>query len=507
MSHHLPALLVIAPLLSAFLVSAAGWINRRFCFPIGVIGLGLSAYSALFILLRVMNEGVVEYHLGGWAPPWGIAYLIDSLNALVALLVTIVALVNFIATVRDVREEFGAKVGQFYTLYLLMTTGLLGMVVTGDAFNLYVLLEIASLTGYGLISMGDKRAPLAALNYVYMGTIGASFYLLGVGYLYIVTGSLNMADIASLLPDMYSTRPVFVAFIFCIVGVWVKMAFFPLHAWLPNAYTHAPNAASSLIAPLMTKVMIYVMIRIIFSIFTPTFVFYYPQFAIAPVTIDEAVVWFASIAIVAGVVMALNQRNLKKMLTYIIVSEVGYMVGGIWLANRQGATGAILHIVNDAMMTLCLFLAVGAIGYKLKTYHFDDLKGIFRKMPFTMACFAVGALSIIGVPPTCGFFSKWYLILGAIDAGHYGFMVALLFSSLVCVVLFFRIFEIGYYGDMTEAHGHGGSHGAAAAVIDEAPLSMLIPLVFVSVLLIALGLFTSNIVNSVIKYAIPTIVS
>ena len=159
------------------------------------------------------------------------------------------------------------------------------------------------------------------------------------------------------------------------------------------------------------------------------------------------------------------------------------------------------------MMTLCLFLAVGAIVYKLKTDHFDGLKGIFRKMPFTMACFAVGALSIIGVPPTCGFFSKWYLILGAIDAGHYGFMVALLFSSLVCVVLFFRIFEIGYYGDMSGAHGHGGGHGAASAVIDEAPLSMLVPLIFVAVLLIALGLFTSNIVNSIIRFAIPTIMS
>ena len=227
MSHHLPALLVIAPLLSAFLVSAAGWINRRLCFPIGVVGLGLSVFSALFILLRVMNEGPVEYHLGGWAPPWGIAYLIDSLNALVALVVAVVSFVNFIATVQDVREEFGVKIGQFYTLYLLMTTGLLGMVVTGDAFNLYVLLEIASLTGYGLIAMGDKRAPLAALNYVYMGTIGASFYLLGVGYLYIVTGSLNMADIANLLPDMYSTKPVLVAFIFCIGGRLGQDGVFP----------------------------------------------------------------------------------------------------------------------------------------------------------------------------------------------------------------------------------------------------------------------------------------
>ena len=492
MSQHYPALLVIVPLLSAFIISAAGWVRKQLCYPIAVAALAVSAYTSIGLLFRVIREGVVHYRLGGWAPPWGIAYYVDHLNGLILVVVSVVALVNLIAAQKSIELEFPKKIGPFYTLYVLMVTGLLGIVVTGDAFNLYVLLEIASLTGYGLIAMGEERAPLATLNYLYMGTIGACFYLLGVGYLYIATGSLNMADIAALLPPIYQSKTVLTAFIICMVGVWLKMAFFPLHAWLPNAYTYAPSASSSLIAPLMTKVMIYVMIRLMLSVFTPKFVF-------ATLSIADPIVWLAVIAIIMGAILALAERNLKKMLTYIIIAEVGYMVGGAWLGNRAGMTGAILHIVNDALMTLCVFLVVGNIVYKVKGYAFENLQGLFRRMPFTMGAFVIGAMSIIGVPPTCGFFSKWYLINGAIEAGHYGFMVALLFSSLINVVLFFRVIEIGYYEPFSDHHGHG-SHSES---IDEAPLSMLIPLLITAAGLVVVGLYTGDIVTQIIQFAIP----
>mgnify|MGYP001076775665 CR=1 FL=1 len=492
MSEQYPALLVIVPLLSALVVSVAGWVNKRWCFPIAVAALSVSAWSSVGLLFRVLNEGVIVYKLGGWSPPMGIAYYIDYLNGLVLPVVSIVALLNLISSKRTVEQQFPDKTGPFYTLYVLMVTGLLGIVVTGDAFNLYVLLEIASLTGYGLLAMGEERAPLATLNYLYMGTIGACFYLLGIGYLYIVTGSLNMVDIARLLPPLYQSKAVLAAFIICMVGVWLKMAFFPLHAWLPNAYTFANSASSSLIAPLVTKVMVYVMIRLMLTIFTPKFVF-------NTLAVHDAVVWLAVIAIAMGAVLALKERNLKKMLTYIVVAEVGYMVGGAWLGNRAGLTGAVLHIVNDALMTLCVFLVVGNIVYKIKGYAFGDLKGLFAKMPFTMGAFVIGALSIIGVPPTCGFFSKWYLILGAIQAHQYGFMVALLFSSLINVVLFFRVFEIGFYEPFSDHEGH--EHHPA--VMAEAPLTMLVPLYVVAISLILVGLYTGDIVNHIVQFVIP----
>ncbi|MGD8563352.1 MAG: proton-conducting transporter membrane subunit [Desulfarculaceae bacterium] len=495
MNEQLPALLIIAPLLTALLVSLAGWIEKRLCFPLAVTGLSVTALSSLGLLTRVAMQGPVDYRLGGWPPPIGIIYYVDGLSALVACAVAVLALVNLVATWVPVKKDFADRRGAFYTLYILAVTGLLGMVVTGDAFNLYVLLEIASLTGYALIGLGTGRAALSSLNYVLLGTIGACFYLLGVGYLYIVTGSLNMADIARLLPPLYESKAVLAAFVIALVGLMFKMAFFPLHAWLPNAYTHANSAASSLLAPLMTKVMIYVMIRVIISIFTPAYVF-------SVLNIGPFLVWMATAAIVAGALMALAQSDLKRMLTYIIVAEVGYMVGGAWLGNRLAMTGAVLHIVNDALMTLGVFLVAGNLFHKLRGLSFDDLKGLFSRMPYSMGALVFCGLAIIGVPPTCGFFSKWYLLYGAWQAGSYFFMGALLFSSLVNVVLFFRVFEKAFFAPQGRKR-HGQAKPESAAVMDEAPLTMLAPALLVAAGLVVLGLYTGPIVAKIILPALP----
>jgi len=343
MSGQLPIIIIAVPLLTAFVIAAVGWIHQKLCFPLALFSLSASLVSSIGLLSTVLDSGPVVYYLGGWAPPWGIAYHIDHLSSLVLVVVAAVALINLVATQKSVASEFPQKQGPFYALYVLFVTGLLGMVATGDAFNLYVLLEIASLTGYALIGMGEGRAPLAGLNYVYMGTIGASFYLLGIGYVYLVTGSLNMADIAARLPELYHSNVVLLAFVICMTGLLIKMAFFPLHMWLPDAYSYSPSAAVSLIAPLMTKVMIYVLIRITLFVFTPRFTF-------ASITISRSFVWLAVVAIVAASILALSQRRIKKMLAYVVVAEVGYMVGGLWLGNRLGITGAILHIVKTILM-------------------------------------------------------------------------------------------------------------------------------------------------------------
>ena len=488
MIDHYPVLIVILPLLFAFVVSGAAWIRKSLCFPLAVTGMGLSAYFSVRLLGQVATTGLVEYRLGGWETPWGIGYYVDTLNALVVTVVTALAFINMIATRKTVDQETPEKAGAFYSLYLLFIVGLTGILLTGDLFNLYVLLEVASLTSYALIGMGSGRAPMASLNYLFMGTVGGCFYLLGVGYLYIMTGSLNMVDVATLLPQLYNSNAVVMAFIFCLVGVGIKMAFFPLHMWLPNAYGFAPTASGSLIAPLMTKVMVYVLIRLMLTVFSV-------DFAFVILKMGEAMVWLSSLAIVAGAVFALAQKDLKRMFCYIIVSEIGYMMGGAWLGNNTGMTGAILHILNDAIMTLSLFLCAGSIIYRIRGLELNRLKGLFTKMPVTMACLVTGALSIIGVPPTCGFFSKWYLITGGLEAGQYGFVAALLFSSLVNVVLFFRVIEIAYYGDFKDHHGHGASHDAVL----EAPVSMLAPMLIISVGLIVVGIYTGAIVNHFIN--------
>jgi multicomponent Na+:H+ antiporter subunit D len=475
----------------AFGVALAGWLNRRYCLPIAAMSLLIALIAAVRLVIEVMTDGVVTYQMAGWPEPIGIAYTVDALNAIVLVVVSAVALVNLIGTSQIVMRNYADRLGPFYTLYVLHVTGLLGIVITADAFNLFVLLEITSISGYALIGMGRTHASLASLNYIFMGTIGASFYLLGVGYLYLITGSLNMADIAAILPSFYTSKVVLAAFVICMTGLLIKMALFPLHGWLSNAYFFAPSVVSGLIAPLTTKVMIYVMIRISLNVFTAPYVF-------EKVSVSHAIVWLAILAIVIGSFLALSQRSLKRMLTYIVIAEVGYMVGGFWLANRIAITGAILHIVKDAAMTLCVFLAACSLRFKQTSDWFENLKGVFRKQPVTMAALVVGALSIIGVPPTCGFFSKWYLISGGIAAGHYAFVAALLFSSLVNAVLFFRVFEVGYFEPFS-----GPGHGPPAEQISEAPLSMLASLLVVSAGLIMLGIYSEDIVTKIIESAIP----
>jgi len=488
-----PALLIIIPLLSAFAINISGSFNKRACYPLTVLAMLGSFGACIITLLQILETGPISYRLGGWQPPFGIEYVIDQLNGLVLVTVSFVSLLAAIFSKHSVEKELPHKIPQFYTLFVLLVTGLLGMTVTGDAFNLYVLLEITALTGYALIALGDNRAMVASFNYVILGTIGASFYLLGVGHLYIMTGSLNMGDIFNILPTLYANQAIFVALLLILCGVWLKMAFFPLHTWLPNAYTYAPSAAGCLVAPLVTKVSVYIMIRLMLSVFSAEYVF-------DVLSLSAPIVWMAVVAILSGSILALAQNDLKKMLTYLIVAEVGYMVGGFWLATGYGITGAILHIVNDALMTFCLFVFAGIVVYKTGGQRLTDLQGLYRKMPVTMTAFTVGALSMIGVPPTAGFFSKWYLILGAIDAGRYHFMVALLISSLVNAILFFRIIEIAYFEPKVEHHGGE----TEKVVIDEAPLSMLVPLIIVALSLIVIGLYSGDIVTNIIQHSVPT---
>jgi multicomponent Na+:H+ antiporter subunit D len=503
MEEQFPIIIIAAPLLAALFITALWWFDKRLCFPIAIIAAVISLLASIGLLLQVLTSGIVEYRLGGWAPPFGIVYRIDHLNGLIIVAVALVSLLNLTGSRTIALKEFQEKVGAFYALYLLFTAGLLGILITGDAFNLYVLLEIASLTGYALIGLGRRRAPLSGLNYLFMGTIGASLYLLGVGYLYVMTGTLNMADISRILPAILPSNVVLLAFILCLSGLFVKMALFPLHGWLPNAYTYSPSVVSSLVAPLTTKVMIYAMFRVMLTIFSI-------DFSLNSVAVRLPVLWLAIAAIVMGSIMALAQKRLKKMLAFIVVAEVGYMVGGFWLGNRAGMSGAVLHVINDAAMTLCVFMAAGAIVYKTEDDRLSSLKGVFRTMPVSMAVMVVGGLSLIGVPPTCGFFSKWYLISGGMAAEQYGFVAALIFSSLVNTVLFFRLFEIGYFepfapGKHLRQQGHTG-HTNHSDSIAEAPLDMLVPLVATAVLLIVLGIYSGEIVTRVIEYAIPSVI-
>src|SRR3989339_278813 len=495
-AEHAPILIIVLPLIVSLLNTAVGLWKRDLCYPIAVATLGVVVLLSFNIMGSVIDAGKIHYRLGGWAPPWGIEYVIDHLNAFIAIIVSFISFIVAIYSKRSIEQELTkSKIPYFYSIYLLLTTGLLGITVTGDVFNIYVFLEITSLAAYALIAIGDDRAAMASFNYVIMGTIGACFYLLGVGYLYIMTGTLNMADLSRLLPGLYNSTVILAAFAFFVVGIAIKIAFFPLHRWLPDAYTHAPSTVSALVASTMTKVGAYVMIRIMFTVFEP-------RFSTEILPMSEILGWAAFAAIIAGSVIALGQTDIKRMISYILVAEVGYIVMGVSIGNRTAFTGAVLHILNDAFMMVCLFLVIGAVVYRTGTRNINDFNGLElnKKMPLTMAAFTAVALSMIGVPPTAGFFSKWYLVLGAVVAQKWIFAAALIFSSLVNAILFFRILEKIYFRAAAE---HSYDDGHETIVRNEAPVSMLVPIYVMAAGILVLGFYSGDIISKVIQFTVP----
>jgi multicomponent Na+:H+ antiporter subunit D len=491
---HLSILVVVVPMLVSFLIPLTGLWTKKAAFPLAVSAVGFAFLCALGIAVTVVTSGPVSYKLGGWDPPWGIAYYIDHLNAFMLLLVsTIALLITFYSKESIARERPGKEV-PFYTVFLLLFCGLVGMVVTGDMFNLYVFLEISSLTAYALIAIGDERATFAAFKYVVIGTVGACFYLLGVGYLFIVTGTLNMHDLAGRLPELYESKTVIVAVVFFAVGLGIKMGLFPLHTWLPPAYTHAPSAVSAYIAPLMTKVGAYAFIRVMLFVLQP-------EFTMQDLPFQEILGWAAAVAIIYGSIIAIRQTDLKRMLAFSSVAQVGYIVLGVSMGNAQGYIGGVLHILNHAFMKGCLFAVAGAIIYRQGTRNIESFGLLHRKMPLTAAAFAVAAISMIGLPPTAGFFSKWYLMLGAVQAGQWGFVGVIMVSSLLNAVYFFKVIEHMFLKPKTAAAAQLAD--ATPATRNEAPGGMLVPMLLLAAGILVLGLASNWIVETFLSQAVP----
>jgi multicomponent Na+:H+ antiporter subunit D len=479
---HDVVLTILPLLLGAFLAILAGWTRSVLAYPVGAVALATSVGFSVKLLLGVLANGTTTYLLGGWAPPWGIVFVVDTFSAGMLVLISASALFTYLAFRTEILDSFAEKSAAFVALLLLTVAGHMGIVATGDLFNLYVLIEVAALSGYALLGFGPGRAPLASLSYLCIGSVGASFYLLGVGYLYILTGSLNMADLAQIIAAAPVTASLHGAVAVILFGLWVKMALFPFHGWLPGAYAMSSPVAAALLAPLTTKVMVYVVIRLLIGVIPATAI---------PDAIPGVALALATAAIFAGSVMAFRQTDQRRMIAYILVAEVGYMIGGVFIGNRTAMTGAMLHVFADALMTLTLFLALGSIARQRGEMVLGNMAGLFRTMPFTMAAFVLGAMSMIGVPPLFGFFSKWYLLSGALESGQYLFMAGLLVSSLVNVVLFFRFFETAFFDEPGES------------VRDIEHWSRVTPLAIAAVLLIVAGLSSGLIVDRLIAGIIP----
>ena len=479
--EHFPVLIVAISLFSAITILVAGWINKKTSYFISISTILAQFITSIFILNHVLTKGPIHYWLGGWKPPWGIEYVVDVLNAYILVILLFLGLACAIYSKRSIEHELPQKVVSFYTIYQLLITGLCGVTVTGDIFNMYVFIEIMSLSAYALIASRGKIALKASFTYLVLGSIGACFFLLGIGFLYSVTGSLNMHDLSLLLPPLYGNKIVKAAFVFFIVGLSIKMAFFPLHTWLPDAHAFAPSEISAMLSGIIIQVCTYSFIRLAFSVFSVNFIKLLPIF--------DILCWVAGIAIIIGSVLAITQFNLKRMLAYSSVANMGYIMLAVGLSTSAkhypwcGLTPALMHILNHALMKGCLFLVSGAFIFKADLWDITELRGLGRKMPYTCAAFVIAAISMIGVPPSVGFVSKLYIIFASLEAKKFVFVVILLVSSLLNLVYFWRVIETMYMkGEEGEEHSH-----VSISSRDEIPLSMLIPILTLASLCIVMG--------------------
>ncbi|PLW67671.1 monovalent cation/H+ antiporter subunit D family protein [Pseudohalioglobus lutimaris] len=474
LTDQLPALQVVVPMLSAPLIVL---LQPRGLAWAGATAAGLVSFAiAVALASAVLGGETLTYSMGGWPAPYGIALEVDAFSALLLLIVTGAGAAALLAARPSVDKQIELGLQPlFYAAWLLGLTGLVGIVVSADAFNIFVFMEISSLASYILIAGGpDRRALPAVFKYLIMGTIGATFYLIGVGLIYMMTGTLNLADMEARIGDVVALNPILVAAGFITIGLALKAAVFPLHVWLPNAYTHSPHMVTVFLAACATKVALYVLIRFDTSVFQAKLDTHEMQFALFAMPL-------AILGILVASAVAMFEGHLKRLLATSSVAQIGYILLGASFVSHAGLTAGVMHMFNHALAKGGLFLAVACIGYHYRDLRLSQLGGVAARMPWTCGALLLCGLSLIGIPGTAGFISKWLLITAALESGPWGWtlVAVILVSSLMAVVYIWRIVEALYFQAPVESD----------TPVSEAPLQLLLVTWGVALLNVVFGLF------------------
>ncbi len=443
---NLVPLFVAIPLGSAFLISLLGKRLRRFPDVLSVLAtLSLSSISVL-VIHSLRTEHIMVYKVGSWIPPIGISMVVDSLSAFILVAVNVVALLVTIYSTQYMETYTGKP--KFYTLFLLMLAGMNGVTVTGDMFNLYVFLEIASIASYALVAFGTEHEELeASFRYMVMGILGSTLILLGIVFLYSLTSTLNMADMSRVLAEKLSTFGssavgMFVAALL-IVGFGLKAAIVPFHWWLPDAHPSAPAPISAMLSGVLIKVLgVYALVRIMFNVFgiTPLF--------------SNILMILGALSIVTGSILAIGQEDMKRLLAYSSISQVGYILLGIGLGTPLGILGGLFHLLNHSVFKSLLFLNSGAVVYATGTRELEKMGGLNKKMPVTGGSSFIASMSIAGMPPFSGFWSKLVIILACIYAGRMGYAIWAVVGGIITLGYYVRLQKEAFFGSLKQGLSH-----------------------------------------------------
>ncbi|MFO8149722.1 MAG: proton-conducting transporter membrane subunit [Trueperaceae bacterium] len=462
---------IVLPLVGAALTPAVAVRHPRVS---GFWAWGVLLVTAVLtagLVSELVARGPFSYGLGGWAASYGIELRFDHFSAWVLpLVVLFVVIVPFSWRYLDhvMPDE---RRPPFYALLLLNAGGMIGFCVTGDLFNLFVFTEVVSLSSYALVAVGGRGlAAFAALKYLFIGAVSSLLMLFATAQLFVLSGSLNMADVSLRLGEIGGGTAVMVAFAAYAVSFMVKAAMFPVHVWLPDAHAIAPSPVSAVLSGMVVKVGIVGMLRI--------YQIYFGAEVLELGAFNLALVWLGAISIVMGAFFAIFQDDIKLMLAYSTISNIGYIVLGLGLASPYAVIGAAVHVFNHALIKATLFLAAGSIIHQTGFRTLSDLRGVARTMPQTSAAMAIGAVSIVGLPPTAGFVCKWYIALGAFEANQAPFGFALVFGALFIFIYYIRMLNAFYFQPPVHA---------SVAQASETPWSMRGPVVLLASLCLILG--------------------
>ncbi|MDD4908027.1 MAG: proton-conducting transporter membrane subunit [Candidatus Omnitrophica bacterium] len=457
---------IIIPLAGAFLSALLGRRVKLSSDAAAVLSCAALVLLSFNVIKLAGAHKFLAYNLGGWMPPLGLSLALDGLSSLILVAVNLVSLMAAVYAVSYMRIY--TEKWKFFSLFLLMLAGMNGVVLSSDMFNLYVFLEVASISGYALVAFGTEPEDLeAAFKYAVMGSLASIFILLGIALLYGYTSTLNMADISVAL----SSRPRgtlvgFVSVLF-LAGFGLKAALVPFHAWLPDAHSSAPSPVSAVLSGVFIKTLgIYAMMRVFFNV----------------LGISDKVLLILMVlgvlSMVAGALLAIIQNDIKRMFAYSSISQVGYIIFALGIGTPLALLGGLFHLFNHAMFKSLLFLDAGAIEYSTGKRSLEKLGGLSSKLKVTGFTSLIGSMSISGIPPLAGFWSKLIIIIAALQSGYFGFASIAVIVSIITLAYYTKFQTFAFYGKLDEAYSY----------IKEAALSMKVSMLALSLICIAGGL-------------------
>ncbi len=441
-SENIIPLFVAIPLAGAFLTVLFKRI-KGIPDTLGVMAsAGAFALSILFVLKMEIGQRII-YNVGNWGgfqevlgKIVGIQLVVDGLTTFMLVTVNLIAFLVAVYSISYMTRY--TEKWQFYSLFLLMLAGMNGVLITGDMFNLFVFVEIASLASYALVAFGtEKRELEASFKYAVMGGIASLLILLGVIFLYSNTGTLNMGNMAKILDSSEEPVLIYLVFGLFLAGFGLKAAIIPFHAWLPDAHPSAPAPISAMLSGVLIKALgVYTLVRVFYCVFG------------FPEQVSSIFMTLGALSMIIAVLLALKQWDMKRLLAYHSISQIGYIILGFGIGSHLGIMGGLLHLFNHSVFKSLLFLNAGSLEYATGTRNLKEMGGLTKQMPVTSWTTLSASMSISGVPPFAGFWSKLIIILACIERGLWFYAIIAVLASILTLASFMKVTRYAFLGDI-----------------------------------------------------------